>query len=132
MDIFERYATDPSKALEGVWHQLGKETSILVARWGTPEAVRFHRDLLNQHREALNSADPDAAARENTRILVETMANKILLGWKGIEFKKKPMEYSVDNARTLLKLDDFRDVVWALANNIENYRYDAEVELEKN
>lgn len=132
MDIFKRYATDEKKELSGVVHQLDSTTKITVARFGNENATALFRTLRDRHAIALASTDPKISEKASMDNLIEVMANHVLVGWEGIEFQGKPLEYSVSNAAVLLRVNDFRDVVFNLSRDAENYRYDEIAKQEKN
>jgi hypothetical protein len=132
MDIFSRFATDATKETQGVRHNLDDKTVVTVARWGNEGASNLFRVLRDRHQVALNSTDTKLVDKVSMDNLVEVMANHILVGWEGIEFKGKPLEYSTSNAAMLLRLNDFRDLIFNLSRDAENYRYDAVEKSEKN
>jgi hypothetical protein len=132
MDIFKKFATDAAKEVNGVRHPLDATTVIVVARFGNDNANALFRTLRERHAIVLASTDPKIADKAAVDNLIEVMANHILVGWEGIEFNGAPLEYSVSNAVTLLQLTDFRDLVFNLSRNADNYRYDAIEKQEKN
>jgi hypothetical protein len=132
MDIFKKFATDPEKELNGTVVQLDDTTSLLIRRFANPDHLALLNDLNQRHKVVLNSTDPKVVQDAKNDISREAMANHILVGWEGIEFKGKPMEYSVANAKVLLGLNDFMDFVFSASRNIENYRVDDVAKIEKN
>ncbi|MCY1561171.1 hypothetical protein D9M68_983980 [compost metagenome] len=64
--------------------------------------------------------------------MVDAMARTLLLGWKNLGFRGQPLEYSVDNAKLLLSVKDFRELVLKHANDAETYRVVVEEEAAKN
>lgn len=84
MDIFATYATDEVAELEGRWFPLSKKAKVLVARTGNAHYIKALRERMKE-----NQIDSEDASEENeklvTSLIVETMAETILLGWKELE-----------------------------------------------
>lgn len=121
MDVFNTYATDEQAEIEGRWHKIGGKSRVLVARTGNANYVKEFRKLLERHEADLGTGS-DEADKLSEEILVEVMAKTILLGWEGLEFQGQPVEYSVEMAKTLLRVKDFRKRVSAIADSLENFR----------
>lgn len=128
MDIFAAYATDAVAESEGRWVQLDKETSVLVARTGNPNYLKALRQRM---RDAQIDTSDESEANEKlvADLINETLAETILLGWKGkFEFKKKPLEYSQANAKMVLDLKDFRKRITDISDKGESFRVKEEAE----
>jgi hypothetical protein len=68
---------------------------------------------------------PDVA----NKMLIETFAETIVLGWTGIEDKDGPVQFSVDNCRQLLtELPDLFEELREVASNAGTFR---EYEIEE-
>lgn len=127
MDIFDAYATDEVAETEGRWFPLSKKAKVLVARTGNPNYLKALRERMKD-----NQIDSEDNSDENeklvTSLIIDTMAETILLGWKGLEYKGKPLEYSRANAVTLLEVKGFRTRVSGIADKLESFRIRDEVE----
>lgn len=127
MDVFSTFATDEVAELEGRWFPLSKKAKVLVARTGNPNYIKALRQRMKD-----NQIDPEDNSDENeklvTSLVVETMAETILLGWKGLEYKGKALEYSKENAVTLLEVKDFRKRIGNIADSAESFRLKDEEE----
>lgn len=132
MDIFARFATDPNKEAEGTIMPLDDKTSLRVRRFANDDYLALNRTLRERHKVVLEGTDATAAEKAGKDILIEAMANCVLVGWEGVDFKDASLPYSVENAKMLLKLNDFRNFVFQASNNIENYRYEKLETTEKN
>lgn len=135
MDVFRQYATDEVKEAEGVWIPLGREddpkgAALLVARSGNKKYTKLITREVEKNQRALDLKN-DASDELSDQLMIGVMATTILLGWKNIEFKGQPLPYSVDNAKTLLGVKDFRKLVARLSDDMENYRAAQEVEQGK-
>lgn len=121
MDIFDTYATDETAEIEGRWFPLDKKTKVLVARTGNPNYLRILR-----HRMKDAQIDVDDQSEDNeklvTDLVIETMAETILLGWKGLTLKKEELAYSKANAMKVLSIRGFRDRISGIAGKLESFR----------
>lgn len=127
MDIFATFATDEKAENEGKWFPLGKNARVLVARDGNPAYVAALRKSLEKNQIDLEGGGPDADYLAET-LMVDVMAGNTLLGWEGLSFKGKVVEYSIEMARTLLRVKDFRKKIAGLASNFEAFRVKSEAE----
>lgn len=135
MDVFKQYATDEAKEADGVWIPLGREddpkgAALLVARSGNKKYTKLITREVEKNQRALDIKGDEADALSDA-LMIGVMANTILLGWKNIEFKGAPLAYTVDNAKILLGVKDFRKLVARLSDDIEHYRNAQEVEQGK-
>lgn len=130
VDIFAQYATDENLENNGTWFPLSGDARLLVARSGN----RKYGKALTKHVE-LNRASldlgGDTADALSDSIMVDVLAESILLGWENVAFKGADMPYSVENAKTLLAIKDFRKQVVQFADNVEGYKYKQESEQGK-
>lgn len=122
MDIFARFATDEKLENSGTWRDIGGGCRLLVARAGNRAYQKLLTKQYELNRAVLDLGD-DTAAKKNDEIMVDVMAQTVLLGWDGpLDFKKKPVgDYSVDKARELLQVKDFRRLVADMSNDMEAY-----------
>lgn len=130
LDIFLEFATNEDAENNGVWRSIGKGAELLIARAGNDAYSRAVSTLVDEHREVLDMKN-DAATAKSTEIMIQVLAETILLGWKGIVFKGQPMEYSVENAKKLLAVRDFRLMVQRLSDESAAYRAKLEEEQGK-
>lgn len=125
MDIFSSFATDEALENEGKWFPLSKTAKIKVARAGNP---RYQSLLRAKMKEAqLEYSSGDEADQLAEAILIDVMANTVLLGWEGLKYQGKDAAFSVSMAATFLKVKDFRKKVTELSGNFESYKVQAEV-----
>ncbi len=122
MDIYTSYATDEVAEAEGRWFPLDKKTKVLVARTG-------NRNYLKALRQRMKDAqiDHEDETDENealvVSLVVETMAETILLGWKGdMKLKGVVLPYTKANAVTLLEFKGFRERISGIAGKMESFR----------
>lgn len=131
MDVFAQFATDEKKEIEGVWVEIGDGAKLLVARSGNRKYARLLGTEVEKHQRALDGKS-DAAEELSEKLMIGVIAGTILLGWEGVKYKGQPMAYSVENAKTLLAVKDFRVFVTKLSNDIEAYRAVQEEVAKKN
>jgi hypothetical protein len=121
MDIFESFATDESKENEGVWTDIGPAAKLKLARSGNRKYAR----LLSRKVEAAGRTldlKNDQSDDMSDQIMIEVLANTVLLGWDGITYKGQALPYSLDNAKMLLGVKDFRSLVVKLSSDIDTYK----------
>lgn len=123
LDLFDAFATDTAREEEGSWVDYAPNVSFLIARsnnkgYSRALTKKFERNKLTL--ETKGQAAEDLA--EN--IIVEVMAQHILLGWKGeFNWKGKPVgEYSVERAKEMLNVKDFRRWVVSKAEDFERFK----------
>lgn len=122
MDVFQQYATDEKKEVEGVWVELNdKGAKVLVARAGNKKYARMFSREYERHQRALEAKN-DAADDLSDKVTIEIMAETILLDWQGLTFKGELLPYSKENARKLLSVKDFRVHITKLSNDFDSYR----------
>jgi len=127
MDIFATYATDEKAEVEGVEFDLSSTAKVRVARAGNDKYLAELRKVLDQNQMALDSND-EAANTLAQKLTIDVMAKTILLGWSGLQFKGKPVDYSPEMARTMLGVKDFRKKIITLSESVEAFRVKAEAE----
>jgi hypothetical protein len=127
MDIFAAFATDEKLEVEGKWFPLSKTASVLVARSGNPDYIKQLRAKMKDAQLDLSGGDEaDQVAEE---IMIDVMAETVLKGWKGIKDKAgAAVPYSVEQARTYLRVKDFRKKVSGFSESFEAFRVKAEEE----
>ena len=138
VDIFSEFAISETKSQEGVWVPFKDGVEFLIAKSGNKKFRRLAASMMNKNKRILDQKDGDgvsteAAEAKLNEIMVEIMAKSVLLGWRGnLQFQGKPLEYTEDNARKLLKLEGFRSLVSDLAADEAYFKEVQEAEEAKN
>jgi len=130
MDIKKIFSTDSKAEQEGVWVDLDKKTAIKVARSGNPKFQKLFRKLTKPYTRAMRSGTLNDDIAE--KILIQCLAETILLDWKGIEEDGKKVPYSVEKAIEYLGIKDFRDFVVSCADDFALYKAEQDEETAKN
>lgn len=128
MDIFNSFATDEKKEVEGAWFDVpGGNASILVARSSNP---KFSKAVVKAYEKYAKSPknNPDVEKRQEADY-IKVLAEHLLLGWKEIEYKGVPLEYSRANAEVLLAIKDFRQFVQQCSDDFDAFRLQQEEEV---
>lgn len=128
MDIFASFATDESLENEGKWFNLSKTAKVRVARSGNAKYVKQLRKKLEENRIDLDSQG-DEANDLAEKVMIDVLADTILVGWEGLEYRGKPVEYSRLNARILLQVKDFRKKIVGFSESFEAFKVKQEEEL---
>lgn len=121
MDVFASYATDEVAEVEGRWFPLDKKTKVLVARTGNPNYLKAIRQRMKDAQ-----IDTEDQSDENEKLVsdlvVETMAETILLGWKGLSMKGEDLPYSKANAIKVLSVKGFRTRISSIADKLDSFK----------
>jgi len=127
---------DPKLEEEGVWQDIDLETSILVARWMNP----VHEAYVRKHAKPLQQAiRMDAlSSKAEKEMRIDSIANCILLDWKGMKANGEDQPYSKEEAIRVLsnpELSWFLDMVEAYSRDLSVFKIEEEaaevVELKK-
>lgn len=131
MDIKKLFGTNQTLENDGVWKDLGDGAKIKVARLGNPNNLRVTKELSKPFTiQIQRNKLPDDIQK---KIMNESLARTVLVGWSGISYGGSPIDYSVDNAIKLLtEFSDFRDVVFSAANDLTAFQDQQDVEEVKN
>lgn len=124
------FMADPDLEENGVDVPLADGVTIKLARWGNKRFNALFKKLIAPHRHLLRAQQeiPEAVM---TDIMIRTMAHTIILGWSGVLYQGKPMEFSPENAATLLKASKvFQDRVTGMSQDIKTFQR-SEVEDDK-
>lgn len=101
--IYDMYATDHQREVEGFWHPVTDKISFRLARAGGAN-MGFTKTLEQKtrpHRRQLDDDNMDVALAN--KLLIETFAETVILDWKGItDANGKKVAYSPAAATKLL------------------------------
>jgi hypothetical protein len=129
MDLKKTFGYDKAKAADGVWVDLGNDTTIKIAKLGTNQYQLALMRHTRKHQAQLRSGyvDPELAAD----ITANTLADAILLDWKNMMEDDKIIPYSRANAYRLLKeYADFRTLVEQYANDRDLFQDTLDLEAD--
>ena len=121
MDLKKTFGFNHESAIGGVWVDLGQDTHIKVAKLGTNKyqlaLMKYTR--AHQAKIRVGRLDPESAAE----ITANTLADTILLDWKGVVEDDTPVLYSRANAYRIMKdYPDFRALVEQHAQDPEVFQ----------
>ena len=130
LDIFAQFATDETLENNGTWVELG-EAKFLIARSGNRKYAKLLSKAVERNQKTLDLKN-DAADKLSEQIMIDVIAEAILLGWEDVGFKGQALTYSIDNAKLLLSVKDFRAQIMKLAEDAEAFKVKEEVDQAKN
>ena len=121
MDI-SKFQTNKSAEEEGIWVDVdGNGTRVKVARINNARYKKYFQKITKPYKRQIRNGTLAEELAE--KLLVDALANTILLDWKGFTKGGEDFPYSTDNARSFLQESaDFRDFVSDAANEMENFR----------
>jgi hypothetical protein len=121
MDI-SKFQTSKSAEEDGIWVDVdGNGTKVKVARINNARYKKYFQKITKPYKRQIRNGTLAEELAE--KLLVDALANTILLDWKGFTKDGEDFLYSVDNARSFLQESaDFRDFVSDAANEMENFR----------
>ena len=122
IDLFDDFATDAALETGGALVPYKGDVKFLIAREQNENFGTAITKALTDNETALQ-AENDESKALSEKLLLEVMADTILLGWEGnVVYQKQPLPYSRDNAIKLLGHADFRAWVRRQAANREHYK----------
>jgi hypothetical protein len=130
LDIFAAYAMDENAEINGVWQPLG-DAEFLIARANNRNFARALAARVEKEQEKLDRQD-EAADKLSDEIWASVYAETVLLDWRGVTYKGKPLPYSKANACKVLAHRDFRREITKLAESLDAYRAKVEETQIKN
>ena len=132
IDIFKDFATDTKAEEAGIWVPYAGDVEFLIARTGNKKYSRVFLKEYNAAKRILDAKGPTAEAKAE-ELNVSTLAQAILLGWKGdLKFQGEALEYSVANAKRLLAVKDFARWVVTQAEDMSMFKLEKdEADVEK-
>lgn len=125
MDIFAQFATDEKLEVEGKWFPLSKTARVLVARAGNPNYTAALRKELEKNQLDLETSGPEADHLAE-QVMVNVIASTVLLGWEGLSFQGKSVSHSIEMARTMLRVKDFRKKITGFSESFAAFKVKAE------
>lgn len=126
LDIFAKFSTDESLENNGAWFPIGPKSRLLIARSGNRAYGKALTKQVEMNKLALDMGD-DLAEEVSDKIMVDVLANTILLGWENLSFKGEVLTYSVENAKKLLAVKEFRKQVVRFSEGLEAFQLKEEV-----
>jgi len=132
MDIFKAFATNLTAEEEGVEIKIGPDAYITVARAGNKKYSKKLTTLFDENKQLLETGTQEADDMSD-ELMIDVIATTILLGWRGLDFKgKEDLPYSVEHAKEMLAVKDFRKLVMEHAMKVEHFKAGVEDGVLKN
>ena len=125
-------AIDAGFSVNGKWIDYDDKISFLIARTNTPGYAGAMRNM--QKRYSRQIASGNLTDKKAMSLMAATMAEFILLDWKGLKNGAEKFPYSLENCKELLasnKYFELRDWVMMQANELENFRAEKGKKREK-
>jgi hypothetical protein len=131
MDLKKNYATDKEAEISGIDKDFGDGCFIKIARIGNAEYKKYFQKITKPYQKAIRRGVLSDEIAD--KLLIDALANRIVLGWSGMTEDDKPIAYSVENCiRILTEYPDLKDQIQEIANEMESFKTEDDEEIEKN
>lgn len=115
--------TDTKAEIDGIWvpFPLNPEIEVKIARFMN----HAHEKALKRLRQPYTSYGKALTEAQERRIFIESLAEAVLLDWKGIKDGEQEIAYSKEEAMRILSLDearDFRDFIATVSSDMDTFR----------
>lgn len=124
INLFAEFATDTSAEEEGVWEPYAEGVEFLIARTNNKTYTRLITKAYEKNKRLLE-AKGEASDAKSEEIMIDTLARSVLVGWKGnFTWKDGQVvgDYTVDKAKMLLAVKDFRRWVMTKAEDMDRFK----------
>lgn len=114
---------DVKKQDDGVWVDVDGETQFLIARMYNKNFNKLFEKLTSPYKSPAKRHLLDGDLGE--KIMTETIAKTVILGWKNLKDGDKPVLYSAEKAIEIIadpSYASFREKVIDIATDENNYR----------
>jgi hypothetical protein len=120
-DIYQMFGVDETKKIGGIEIPMGQGVTVTVAKMGNPKFRERWQAITKPYQRQIDNETMDSD--ELDKLMIQCVAETILVDWKGVKVKGKNFPYSVKNAVTLLtELEEFRDAVIGESRKLANFR----------
>ncbi len=119
MDLND-FKTNQVAEEKGTWVDFGNECELLIARSGNKQWRKHWKKISKPYekqitRKTLSDEKADV-------LIIDAMANTILLGWKNLMNNGEVIVYSVSKAKEVLQIKDFREAVSEVSTSMESFQ----------
>ncbi len=122
LDLFKEFATDLVTEEQGAWEEYADGVAFLIARANNKKYNRLMTKAFEKNKRLIDAKN-DASEAKAEEIIIDTAARALLLGWRGdLLWNGEPLEYSIENAKTMLAVKDFRRWVFERAEDIDRFK----------
>lgn len=121
MDL-NAFEVDTDLSQEGVWCDIA-DARLKVARYGNKKFQDALKIAMTPYKRLVEQGRLNDDIAE--KILIEAIANHVLLGWENLSVNGKHLDYTVDNAIWILsqpEYKDFRELVISMAQEADLFR----------
>lgn len=130
------FATDERLEEDGAWVDINElyGLKIKIRRLRSDASLKAYERIVRQtFGEGKLRKPEDLTAKQSEEILIEQMADAILIDWQGLyDNDGNDIPYSKEAALTFLQMKDFREFVYQAANERDTFREKADEDAEKN
>jgi hypothetical protein len=128
---FSSFVTDEHLEEDGVWIDYSSGFRVKIARFGNKKFQAYMRGKSRHELREISTGNIESEAAET--MIRDGIAQFVLLGWENLlDDNGKPIQYSVERARELLKTKDFLREIVELSQQRELFQQAKKEMAEKN
>ncbi|UVD36477.1 tail assembly chaperone [Rhodobacter phage RcXuper] len=136
-NIHSIFATDKKLEEDGAWVEVNGfyGLKIKVRRLRSEAAIKaYERIIIEMFGEGKLRKPSDLSADQSQEIIKRQLAEAVLIDWQNLRDTEtgEDIPYSVDVARELMEIGDFREFVFQAASERDTFREKADAEAEGN
>lgn len=127
-DLDDLFGTDEKKEEEGTWLPLGGDAQVLVCRVRNKSWRQGLKKLPKGIQ--MEIANGTISDEKYQKVMITLIGRYILKGWKNLTVNGLEVEYSSQTAIDLLtKYPDFKDKIFEMAGEIDNFKKKEDLDL---
>lgn len=124
LNLFDLFSADKESEEDGRWVDLTEVTGFKIRAFGAKAVIDLREKLMRPYAN-LTRAGLKVPDDKNEEIGLRTIAGAVIADWKGVEIDGKLVEFSPENAYTLLKaLPRLANFIIGASMDAQNFRDD--------
>lgn len=136
-NIHAIFSTDKNLEEDGAWVEVSGfyGLKIKVRRMRSEKAIKaYERIIIEMFGEGKLRKPTDINADQSLEIIKRQLAEAVLIDWKNLRDTETgdEIEYSIETAKELMEIGDFREFVFQAASERDTFREKADADAEGN
>ncbi len=125
MDI-KNFKTNQDLEENGKWEEFENGCRLLIARAGNKKWKEYWKKISKPYRKQIKRET--LSEEKGNELIINAMAQTILLNWENLLNDGVPLEYSKENAIMVLSIPDFRETVSEISQSMEAFQAELDEE----